>query len=1017
MSKYGWGDEKPAAKKKSTGDLGLTGRVIHRSSKELRDFVSAVPYLPRVVTEQLARGAALGGQQGAGETIAKFAAKLPGAPGTEKKPIAVGTIAEGEKVREAFRQGKGEGLQAVADLPGINLLPGAYVGSRLLTKEGRTELGQRPLSSVLDVLPYVGKAGKVATRGGKLASEAAKVAEQGGRAVKAERMVREGLKLPEIAVAVGRRGEKAIVGKAPTLDRVMPSQLLARAQAGGSQLRNFMRVTAGQDRRFAEAATRDIEEIASRGQQFGIAPERQLEVTRIAESGAPDWKTKVARHELDWLDDLNETLERRVTDPGVEAGKLVRGFDDVWSTTAAGEKKVASAIRSVETATANAAKASVSASNRFGGKTSQEWAQAAQEGEQAARILADKTPSARWKRALQPFIEEELKKVSASLTSDPAKWEEIYGNLFNAGLKTQIPGLDTKTVGRIARETAKKLGELKAAGYDPMYVPTLRPDDIAALANPRLTAQTIKTPDAWKARGLDQKDLHVPQAAIAVTRATVDVLERGHAQEAFAELQKKGFLLDRQALESLPQVQALAKKGWNKIQVEAYIDKRWRSYSPDSPFPFGRAGVSPRSEATVYLPRPLADAMDSMTKGGGGLLGGLGRVTGGKAGSLSGKIFRASILTTSPFYYLENLVSGAVMLMARQSPASLAYLPQALKMIRADKVPLGLTRGARQGVADVALAAYHTKAGGTLGRLLDEGSGLQRAGQIAGAPLRWGEKLAQTIDDMYRTAAYLKASKKGLDVERGIEGAIKVFGDFDVMTPLEKAVIKTALAPFYGWSRFILGYVFSFPFDHPLRAAVMGAVAREAFDDWPEGLPERLKGYLFYGTPDENGNRMAVSMAGAIPMLGVANYFTFAGVLQRLGPQYSAFLQESGVNEYGEIDLYPELRWDPVTGRETIRRPNVAGLLGKGYVQQAETLQMLFAETADMARLRESNPEAYRAKLLSTVGVKMPRTINVQKELVKSGKAQGRVAVSQAREEKPAAKVSAGSGDGSKYGW
>ena len=51
-------------------------------------------------------------------------------------------------------------------------------------------------------------------------------------------------------------------------------------------------------------------------------------------------------------------------------------------------------------------------------------------------------------------------------------------------------------------------------------------------------------------------------------------------------------------------------------------------------------------------------------------------------------------------------------------------------------------------------------------------------------------------------------------VKEGIHHVQQVYGNLNRMSPVERQIAQS-FVPFYGWQKHILGYVMSFPFDHP----------------------------------------------------------------------------------------------------------------------------------------------------------------------------------------------------------
>jgi hypothetical protein len=174
--------------------------------------------------------------------------------------------------------------------------------------------------------------------------------------------------------------------------------------------------------------------------------------------------------------------------------------------------------------------------------------------------------------------------------------------------------------------------------------------------------------------------------------------------------------------------------------------------------------------------------------------------------------------------------------------------------------------------------------------------------------------------------------------------------------------------------RHILGFTLSLPIDHPLRMAILSNWARNEIEDHLQGLPERFWSQFVIGQPDEQGRVLMVNLRGANPFADVANYATLAGFVNQLNPIFGGILESLGIDPLsGAAEAYPHLVYDPQAGR---LRPETGNLI-QGIVGNTVPLAGLAWETltgADLRRLAITNPDAYRARLVSAVGLpSLPR--------------------------------------------
>jgi hypothetical protein len=309
------------------------------------------------------------------------------------------------------------------------------------------------------------------------------------------------------------------------------------------------------------------------------------------------------------------------------------------------------------------------------------------------------------------------------------------------------------------------------------------------------------------------------------------------------------------------------------------------------------------------------------------------------------QVFRYSILGLSPRYTAHILFGGSMLLALRSTAYMPSILLDAVRALRNGEVDQTIFRQPTQegyGRFNFALTEHARAGGRQLGTLLAQENleVTQGVKLYAAKPAQWLKALADVnfrltrhITRMQSAVAYFdyaaRAERRGyftdamgnvvtMTKERAAEEAqhhvTEVFGNLRSMSPFERGVAKWAV-PFYGWERHILKYVFSYPFDHPWRAQVLGLMAYENSANVPKGLPERIQLLFFLGSPNAQGKVNAIDDAFMDPLRDVANYATLGGLLQSLNPAALSVLATFDPQMvYGSNVPYPNLTYDQFYG-------------------------------------------------------------------------------------------------------
>ncbi len=630
---------------------------------------------------------------------------------------------------------------------------------------------------------------------------------------------------------------------------------------------------------------------------------------------------------------------------------------------------------------------------------------AAFEAAQKFETLKARTVPARY----VPAIEKSARDVVIQRVTDPAKVPEVMQALVDNRyelIADVLPG-GKQELQNIAQSAAKTWQDLREAGVEPVFVHRIAPNRLASLRRPRIT-ELPRTPSAIKERTWDFSP-YTHDAQIAIEAEGMELLAR-HGSEAFIDemITRFGKTKEQVVNELRSRAEARAALGDSRFDYETNLERAIsREYAPFNPQKAGYNWQSQRlariADGDYYLPKYIADNLERWHNP---------KVTPVRAlADPIMKTFRTALLPFSPRWHVNNIVGGGIVTMAEAGPTALRHIPMARKMLREGTIPeeLMLRLRAQYDVyADLAILE-----GKSMGRWLQEAQspGLQRAGNaVAGAGEKTSKlreligraeeksyKFNQDVDAMYRTVAYLQGKAKGAkramseadQIEAGLNLADRVLPAWAEMTPLERQIMRYVF-PFYAWVSYITRFALRYPFDHPLRASIMGNVTRIALDDLGEdGLPESFLNVGFFGDTDKDGNRRAFRGGAMNPFADVANAFTVLGLASSANPLISSVLEQMGYTG-GRLEAYPNLRFDPETGRLSATSPGLLGSLVSNTVPQTQILTALFGVNNDFNELARTNPAAAKRSLLAAGGIPVPiRTYNIAQELAKRQQALG----------------------------
>jgi hypothetical protein len=652
-----------------------------------------------------------------------------------------------------------------------------------------------------------------------------------------------------------------------------------------------------------------------------------------------------------------------------------------------------------------------------------------------AQEILEKQVPARWQPLVQEQILPELRRrleTDMDLREKLAKtggdemldaidtidWAELTIRV-DEGFPIMLPGVPQRLLSEIARDVRSTWLELKAQGVDPVFVHSLDMDQAQRIHLPvKPLAKADRMPTQYRARTTDPKPA-VKSLEIAVKHQGKEIIQRIVDQQYRDWItNESGWVKNGAALQSEYETAARNIMGSGDLPpgmtaanlVDHLMNQDWTAWDPKSLTPLSKGHLTRANLDTLYVPKWVEKAMNEMhpqstSKVGGWL-------------DKANNAFRVSILPLSPRWHVNNFVGGAVMLLADGGPGVLKHFAEARRMLKSNELPIEVSRGA--GSIPGSDAAWAKAVGHDLGKIWNweqhrKAQGLtERGKQAFTRGVQRSFDLGEQVDRLYRAMAYLegkdKATRMGLGRTEartaGIELANRILQDWDAMTPVERQVLRTAM-PFYGWIKHIMRFTIDMPIDHPTRVAIWSNFARNEWEDWGTGIPERFMQMFMLGKPNEWGTIEAkspltgefnplkwqggINLRGTNPFSDVANYMTLAGFAGQLNPVAGGFLEAAGINpSTGKAGIYNEQIYDEVLGRSVPIGaespipliPGAAWAVAKNITPQLEFLGMGAGFTSnELRRLKIQDPEAYDQRILSTMGIPfVPRDVNMHRE-------------------------------------
>lgn len=213
----------------------------------------------------------------------------------------------------------------------------------------------------------------------------------------------------------------------------------------------------------------------------------------------------------------------------------------------------------------------------------------------------------------------------------------------------------------------------------------------------------------------------------------------------------------------------------------------------------------------------------------------------------------------------------------------------------------------------------------------------------------------------------------------GMHAVAEVMGNLRHMTPLERNILIRVF-PFYGWTKHILQYVMSYPFDHPYRAMILSNLATMDSEDTASGLPLRIQLLTFLGQPDQFGNVTAIDTKALNPLRDTANYASLSGLFESLNPAITAVgaLVDPQFS-FGGQNMYPDVTFSTLYGSDQAGPGGNVYNAAEQFVPQLSALDEAFNLSGNYAYLQSKGGSAFSKKVFESLALPFtPEQMNLR---------------------------------------
>lgn len=567
--------------------------------------------------------------------------------------------------------------------------------------------------------------------------------------------------------------------------------------------------------------------------------------------------------------------------------------------------------------------------------------------------------------------------------------ERNYAPLIDEGKITQ------KEFNSLVYDAATGIRAAQDLGIDPIFIHHTAPSQLRGMQWPRVLAKEF-TPSIAKER-IQSMQPYVRDYSLALTHQGIELASK-LAQEDFVDA-----MLTRYGTKSsvLWEKYKGRGKGYRDAHpqimdphaLEDMIGTAWVKWDPKSFFGYESKRFVDLYGNDIWLPRHVMKVLDEMKKP---------VHEPGAIGSLWDPVmglYRASVLTFSPRWQLNNMLGGYIMLSATTDPlTAFRYFRDARKLMKGEEVTLRGQKVHTPSEFRASLGQMRREmkelnfaqlgAGNTLSRWFHQSflsGSAERLAQITGKPFttvadasRW---LNTFFDDMYRSMAYLygydKSITKGMkkfghvpdeanSARAGMALVNKILPQWDALTPFERGILRSVF-PFYTWTQHILRYAYNLPLDHPYRVAVTAGLLRNEQSDEATGWPNLFRSMILIGQDDDE--KTAIKLGAANPFSDVGNMMTLEGFMGSMNPVLTTLAETRGIGRSGFADLFPDMDYDPSKGTLVPSTGNPLTNLLHNTIPQTEALGTLLRRTQEFDADMVKNPDKAQERIMQGFGI------------------------------------------------
>lgn len=1028
--------------KRKTGFWGTIGNI----PADIKDLAGGLTKLPEALVKE-AKVSAVAASHSAGPFGGMFSDKLGKAVGTdyfsdEKKANSMAQAfgykdAEEMRAKDPALQGdisKGDIFRLVTKAPFVRMVPGAYTAGNLTSPEGRTQLQEAPVQAGLDILPIVGKGGRLVAASKVDNPALASTIRRGGKPARAAALEAfpevspTGVHSPMEALASGRpirALSRALPGlatdemgnKLSVSDRL---KNVAKAHGIDSASRDIARELSNRNRTVEQATQTGLRDIDKEFKDLGFTDEEaRRRLSQTAERRTADMDIDPATKQA--FDIMERETQQLLDDPlsGLERD----AFGEIRSRAADKDKPILATTKKAADYAAKAkahedllnnvklgdppnakyptpmVKKDGTLSERMVGEPMSEFlARTSQRGrDHRAKLAANAIDKA---NALTAKVEADAAKVA------PARFIPVVNDNIRAALKAEADFLLDPDVAEVVKKDIDlKLDPLRTESLIDEAGDLVFDEEFPGLPR-KVVSDIIKQENAkWlelRDAGLDpvflpgmtrSRTQALGNPSIALDRTYTPSYEKGRNPLGASTVDDALVSLVGGRVEQLKRVETNKFIDWMKgsghliegPELDVQLRNRVRDFAATHPEADIRAFEESLRSNSYQKFDPAELGMTFAGPGGDYYIPkhlaktirelGFKEPTGlGKLSNKTQGVFKKAVLFQPSFLFNNAVGNMMFALMEADGPiTAIKDIRTTLKAIRSGEgIPTELKQGAIASIDMPAPAQFKFRTGGKIRQALDHSSGVDKARLIE---RKWfGANAA--LDDFYRAWAYVQDFRKTGDEAGAIRYARQVYSDMDELTPVERGLIKQVI-PFYSFQRHLFKFAARYPVDHPIRTQIIATAIRQQEEEGD--LPGRFKSMFWLGDPDEQGEQWRVNLRSLNPFADFGNNFTLGGFLSNASPLIKAPAEAFGISDITGAPGYTKRGYNSESGRyEAGRNFNARSAIGN-FLPPFERISD-FVDPEEGRYSPEREPTALKATTSILNIPLVPRVTNVDRE-------------------------------------